>query len=136
MSYSISITFLFCILFSWLSKNYSSFVIGQHPILNLFVEFPPDIEIKLLYKYGSIHTIQEYINWSMLEEHIYPTFSDKLRWLVHERTLIKIYLQGRVKHNLVLNPSRLLKSEMILLQLENHILKYPYKVIRGNSKSV
>lgn len=135
---SISSTLVLCILFSCFLTYYSSFVTAHHPILKLFVDKPPDIN--LVNKYGLIHTLQDYIHWSILEEHMYPTFSVKLSWLVHERTLLKVYLQGSVKakriccNNLIPHLLRLVKSEMILLQLENHILKNPFKVVRGNSQ--
>lgn len=132
-------TLVLCILFSCLPKHYTSFVTAHHPILKLFVHKAPDIN--LINKYGLIHTIQDYIHWSILDEHMYPTFSVKLSWLVHERTLIKVYLQGRVKakriccNNLIPHLLRLAKSEMILQQLEDLILKHPYKVVRGNSNN-
>lgn len=68
----------------------------QNKHSSLQVISQPDIskEVKrLLKRYGTLHTMREYIYWAIKEEHVYLNLHKIINCLLLERKLIKTHLQ-------------------------------------------
>lgn len=134
MAHSFLSRVVYIILFLYLSFiNFCS--LTQHPILELFAEPFEDIDSTMLKRYGSVHTMMDYIYWSKTEEYIYPILQEKMSWLLHEKILIKRYLKWHLGQYLNrLFHLILSKRPKVFNHVRDHLGKHSYTVIRGNSK--
>lgn len=101
MFFSIRITQIGLLISIYMCPLLSSYNFkSQHPSMEFLAEpgFLPESDI-FLNRYGSIHTMREYMYWAITEENISIQLRKKLKHVLLEKTLVRKLFRQRVKSN-------------------------------------